>query len=230
MKGTGASLALASFPLVGCAGLMPRTPEETLRDYKGITKNWDSVYGPSLLWFSKYGGRSDFKGHERGGVDKPGVDYDVPIGTPIVPPASCILYGVFSQRSGGLVVGMDHSYIATGFYSEYAHLSEKRIGEGYRRSIPHYEIFALSGDSGLGPLPNGKQPEHLHFGFMVKSGRDFQRIDPEKYGIDGGKPVLSDVETDLGIRADKRLSALGSRLDTLARVYRVSAANSRYIS
>jgi hypothetical protein len=53
-------------------------------------------------------------------------------------------------------------------------------------------------------------PYHLHFGLekwdpITKKG---EFLDPEKYGIDGGKLVFSDGETNLSIRAEQRLSVL----------------------
>jgi len=202
----------------GCVSL-----EKSLKDYKDITKKWDPVYGPSLSYFSRYGGRCDFKGHISGGARSPGVDYDIPNGTPIVPAASAFLHKKPPYRDrGGFFIVLRH--IVPGYKTGYAHLTncnivDKRYYHGkseIQRLIKRNEIFTLSGNTGEGPREfGGMQQYHLHFdlnywGHYAGKGK---YIDPEEHGIDGGKPVFWDGKTDLDIKASQRLTALNKTLE-----------------
>ena len=122
--GAGAGFVLGANLLnsSGCVSL-----EKSLKDYKNITKNWDPVYGPSLLYFSRYGGRADFKGHIIGGA-RPGVDYDVPIGTPIVPSANAFLQKI-SYTERGLGTSLRHT--VAGYKTSYGHLSKNIVDKKY---------------------------------------------------------------------------------------------------
>ena len=71
--------------------------------YAQLTRDWDPVYGPSIQEYSKYGGPGDYMGHIRGGAT-PGIDYDVPKGTPLVPSTLSCLRQIQRDNNGALYV------------------------------------------------------------------------------------------------------------------------------
>ena len=81
-----------------------------------------------------------------------------------------------------------------------------------QRLITRNEVIAYSGNSGRGR--GGYQHPHLHFGFtewiISKDGHDYH--DPEKNGIDGGKPVYWDDKTPLDMRPWERVKYLEKTL------------------
>ena len=85
-----------------------------------------------------------------------------------------------------------------------------------QRLIKRNEIFALSGNTGLGPKEYmGRMPYHLHFSLNywgLYAGKG-EHLDPEKYGIDGGKPIFWDGKTDLDVKYPLRLTALNKILE-----------------
>jgi hypothetical protein len=221
---------IGGFLVSGCAGLgtAKKSLDEVLDDetYAALTKNWDPIYGPSLQWFSRYQGPGDFQGHIRGKA-LPGLDYDVPMFTPIVPMTSSYL----RQRTRDwkevlyvmLVDTFNPAYRVVYAHLEDTFLTEKFLvageltrypGEGVR-PLWRKEVFAFSGNSGLGPKEyRWVQPPHLHVTlyYINFKSNTMAYLDPEKYGIDGGKPVFWDGETRLDGEADKRLPKLESTL------------------
>jgi hypothetical protein len=190
--------------------------------YVTLTKDWDPVYGPPIQWFSRYGGPGDFQGHIRGDAS-PGIDYDVKMYTPVVPMMTSYLRQRTRDPKGVLYV-MLADIFNPAYRLIYAHLNEtfiderfllsgdvmKYLGEGVR-TLGRGEIVALSGNSGLGPMEyRWVQPPHLHISlYYINFGSNTMAyLDPEKHGIDGGKPVFWDGETFLEGEADKRLSKL----------------------
>jgi len=215
----------------GCSGLgkEKKSLNEVLnRDYYAtLTKDWDPIYGPPIQWFSRYGGPGDFQGHIRGNAT-PGLDYDVPMFTPVVPMTSSYLrqrtkdwketlyvmladvfnpaYRVVYAHLDGTLI--DERFLLTGDVMRY-------LGEGVR-GLRRGEIFALSGNSGFGPIEyRWVQPPHLHVTlyYINFKSNTMVYLDPEKHGIDGGKPVFWDGETHLDGEVDKRLSKLELTLD-----------------
>jgi len=178
-----------------------------LQNYDKITKNWDAIYGPPIL--RGYYGYNDFKGHIGGGVDG-GVDYDVSKNTPLVPTAISSFNAILNTRIGGLVMGLRHLVNNPLNISCYGHLGDTVFGdeELYRNInnsnlIERNKIVALSGNSGLARKEDlGIQVPHLHYGLYLYSKKldEGYHIDPEKYGLDGGKPVFWDCETDLSAK------------------------------
>jgi hypothetical protein len=214
----------------GCTGLgkVKKTLDEVLRhdSYAALTKDWDPIYGPPLQWFSRYGGPGDFQGHIRGNAT-PGLDYDVPMSTPIVPMTSSYLRQRTRDWKETLYVMLADTFNPA-YRVVYAHLEDtflnekflisgdvmKYLGEGVR-ALGRGEIVALSGNSGLGPVEyRWVQPPHLHISlyYINFKSNAMVYLDPEKHGIDGGKPVFWDGETRLDGAADKRLSKLESTL------------------
>jgi len=176
--------------------------KKTLEKYDEITKNWDPIYGPPLL--NVYYGRHDFEGHKKWGADG-GVDYDIPIGTPLVPTNESRLLKISENRIGGNLLWL--KLLCNDYMACYAHL-HNNFFDDYDYKTKSYPIFinkkviiALSGSSGIGPQEKlGRMEPHLHFGLRFSKTlrkKDGYFVDPEKYGLDGGKPVFWDGETDL---------------------------------
>jgi len=219
----------------GCAG--PGKGKKSLDEvlnpdtYATLTRDWDPIYGPPLQWFSRYKGPGNFQGHIRGNAS-PGLDYDVSMFTPLVPMTSSYLRQKTRDSRGALYV-MLADVFNPAYRVVYAHLDVtfidekfllsgdvmRYLGEGVR-PLGRREIFALSGNSGLGPLEyRWVQPPHLHITLYYINfvSNTMVYLDPEKHGIDGGKPVFWDGETILDGEADKRLSKLELTLGNLQR-------------
>ena len=201
----------------------------SLENYTRLTKEWDPIFGPSIQPFSRYGGSGDFQGHLKGGA-APGIDYDVLKGTPLVPPMTSYLRQITRDDNGALYL-----FLVDIFNPAYAialaHLEEilvddrfliggevmRYLGEGVK-VLGRGDMVALSGNSGFGPRETGYvQPPHLHFSFHYwnRGKRTLEPLDPEKYGIDGGKPVFWDGRTTLDLEAGNRLHRLELTLKDL---------------
>lgn len=217
---------LAGSALSSCTsiGLSKKSLEETLRgdSYAKLTKNWDPVYGPPIQEFSRYGGPGNFQGHIRGGA-APGVDYDVSKGTPLVPPMTSYLRQSTRDENGALYLFLVDIF-NTPYRIVLAHLEDilvderyliegeimKYLGEGVK-ALGRGDIVAFSGNSGFGPREYGYvQPPHLHLAlyYWQSEKRTLEPLDPEKYGIDGGRPVFWDGQTVLDMEVEKRLPRL----------------------
>jgi hypothetical protein len=230
---TGLKFALATgiggSVFSGCTGLgkSKKSLDEVLsHDYYAIlTKDWDPIYGPPLQWFSRYGGPGDFQGHIRGNAS-PGLDYDVSMFTPIVPMTSCYLRQRTRDWKETLYV-MAADIFNPSYRVVYAHLDVTLIDEKFlvAGDVLKYlgEGFGLWGGRdcrpfrqfGLGPMEyRWVQPPHLHISlyYVNFKSNTMVYLDPEKHGIDGGKPVFWDGETPLDGEADKRLVKLESTL------------------
>jgi hypothetical protein len=230
----GFGIGIGSCLFSGCTG--PRKRKKSLDEvlsldyYTTLTKDWDPIYGPPIQWFSRYGGRGDFQGHIRGNAT-PGLDYDVSMFTPIVPMTSSYLRQRTRDWKETLYV-MLADIFNPAYRVVYAHLEDtllsekflvsgdvmKYLGEGIR-ALRRGEIVALSGNSGLGPMEyRWVQPPHLHISlyYINFKSNTMVYLDPEKHGIDGGKPVFWDGETPLDGEADKRLLKLEFTLKTFA--------------
>jgi len=202
--------------------------EETLQGerYAKIARPWDTIYGPPIQEYSKYGGPGDFAGHLRGGAT-PGVDYDVPKGTPLVPSIASFARQIERDEHGALyLLLMDihsPSYLTYLGHIDASVVTEKflvagEIGRYLRegaRALGRDEIVAISGNSGWGPRQYGyQQPPHLHYSlyYWDKGRRGLENLDPEKFGIDGGRPVFWDGTTRLDVRPEERRAYLEKTL------------------
>ena len=224
--------------LAGCAGktdLYRGSPEETLAPdaYAGLSRDWDPVYGPPLQWYSKYGGPGDFARHLRAGA-VPGLDYDVPKGTPLVPPLTSSLRQIDRDRHWSRYIVLRYS-VDPSYLVSFGHLQktfvDKRdiapIGPDGTRPLPgrglgRQEIVALSGNSGIGPPEYWReywfaQPPHLHMSLHRRNpaGQGLEELDPERFGIDGGRPVFWDGETPLDVAPADRPGLLERALQAL---------------
>lgn len=209
----------AASPLIGLGGCLPRMPFPRgagPRNWHQFPADWDPVFGPPIQWFSRYGGPGDYEAHLRAGA-APGVDYDVPAGTPLVPPMGACLLRAGADRRGSrfLLLG---SITQAPFQVGYGHLERSLLDGRYRaagmaspqpgpvRVLDRGEIVAFSGNSGAGPPEyGGVQPPHLHFSAFWDDGkRPYQDLNPEKFGPDGGRPVFWDGETPLDTEPEAR--------------------------
>jgi hypothetical protein len=98
---------------------------------------------------------------------------------------------------------VDEKYLMAGDIMKYLGQRTRALGRS--------EILALSGNSGMGPIGNGwAQPPHLHFALYRwnEARRNIDDLDPDKYGIDGGRPVFWDGKTRLDARAGDRPALL----------------------
>jgi hypothetical protein len=217
----------------GCAGptIRKKNLEEILSPdhYAKLTGDWDPVYGPSLQWFSRYKGRGDFQGHLRGDA-VPGVDYDVPMYTPLVPMTASYLRQRTRDENGALYILLIDLFNPS-YRIFFAHLDETLVEEkfliagdlmrylgGGVRALGRGEMVALSGNSGFGPREYGYvQPPHLHLSlyYVNSKSNTMAYLDPEKHGIDRGKPVFWDGETLLDVKAEGRIALLELTLNNL---------------
>ncbi len=231
LKGAGAAAAgVGLSALCGCAQVSPGLlfwvrKGNNLPEPSGP---WDPVFGPPIQWFSRYGGPGDFQGHIRGGA-APGVDYDVPEGTPLVPSMMSYLIQINQDRKGSRFVLMNSVFYPP-FQVSYGHLGEMIVDEQFRvagdisrflgkriRILNRAEIIALSGNSGLGPWEyGGIQPPHLHLSAFWDDGNyPYQNLDPEKLGPEGGRPIFWDGRVFMDAEPKKRLSLLNQTLQHL---------------
>lgn len=225
------TFGLACHGLSGClgAGAIRRNldgAEDNDEDIR-LAGGWDPVYGPPLRWSSKYGGPSNFAGHIQGGAT-PGVDYDVPIGTRVVPMKASYLRQATTDLHGSLYILLINQHHPS-YRICFGHLDRVLIDRKFLltgevrkaqegRILRRKEIVALSGNSGLGLIGNRFiQPPHLHVTlyFLNFKNRTMAYLDPEKFGLDGGRPVFWDGETDLDVGAEKRISMLEHTLANL---------------
>lgn len=182
----------------------------------------DPVHGAPALTAPEHGGRSDCGAHNRNSKGSCGIDYDLPIGTPLVAPMDAFFFKTGFERKGGLI-SLLCSSPGKLYYPMFVHLSRNLIPEKYnyskggiKKAFSRGTIIALSGNSGLGS--DGYQPPHLHFGLYHGTSKfykweDWGPVDPEKYGIDGGKPIYWDGETSYDISPPARKIFLGQTLD-----------------
>jgi hypothetical protein len=223
--------ALANSPLGGCIrnSFRRKSLAETLQGeyYDELTRTWDLVYGPPIQEYSKYGGPGDYAGHVRGGAT-PGVDYDGPIGVPLVPSTASFARQIERDNHDALYLLLMDIYTPS-YLTYLGHIETSVVDERFlvvgeigrylregARTLGRDEIVALSGNSGLGPREYGyRQPPHLHYSLYHwdKEKRSLENIDPEKFGIDGGRPVFWDGKTHLDVRPEERLTHLEETLD-----------------
>ena len=205
--------------LLGCVGVEVKPGEENiqnfLQDYDKRTKDWDRVFGPSLLMSLEFGGLANFKGHlgHRYQYETPGVDYEIHTGTPLVSPLESTFHKTEYHRYAGLL-GWYHSSNKSCKIS-FVHLSRSLIPEKYKVnnqdavqiSFPRNVIIALSGSPADAPRDSLNIPQ-LHLGMHTGSQENYGFVDPEQYGPDKGKPIYWDLETDLDMVSTARLMGL----------------------
>lgn len=95
-----------------------------------------------------------------------GVDFDVPVGTPVRSTASGKVLTAGPAAGYGLEVVVGHG---RGFRTLYAHLSRLAVASGAK--VKKGEVIAYSGRSGLASTA------HLHYEVV----RDGKNLDPKRY-------------------------------------------------
>jgi murein DD-endopeptidase MepM/ murein hydrolase activator NlpD len=95
-----------------------------------------------------------------------GVDFKVPLGTPVRATAGGTVTEARSIEGYGLVVRIRHK---NGYETFYAHLSKLAVKKG--KTVREGDTIAFSGNSGLSAGP------HLHYEVL----KDGKRVDPKGY-------------------------------------------------
>lgn len=174
---------------------------KTYAGWEAWLMSQDLVRGPPLLEHPTTHLPSDFEHHIKQGWSggRGAVDYDVPIGTPIVPTASVNRSRTFFESIGGYTLATIHPGF---FVSSYVHLSDytKIVSEGtpwispsgyeYKtKDIDKLKVTAFSGNSGRGPEGRA-EPPHLHFQVSrLSEGNEIESLNPFELGIDADKPI-----------------------------------------
>ncbi len=230
----GLGLGLFHQTLWGCTGKSAGSMslrEAFLYEYnEWFLKRWDPIFGPPLRWSSDYGGPSNFHGHTQAGAT-PGVDYDVPMNTPLVPMMASYLRQATKDKHGSLYILLINKYRPS-YRISYGHLNRIfpdrkyflrgdiwRAPEDGIKSLTRDQIVSLSGNSGIGLLKNRfVHPPHLHITLYYLNRRNgtMAYLDPEKFGLDGGKPVFWDGETSLDVEPQERIFHLELTLKNLS--------------
>ncbi len=106
-------------------------------------------------------------------TDHKGIDYAVPVGTPVQAAASgSVVYAQWQTTGGGNVVKIDHG---GGYVTAYAHLSAIAVKVG--QTVAVGQVIGQSGNTGVTSGPN------LHFGLAING----VAVDPMDYV--GGSPA-----------------------------------------
>ena len=195
------------------------------RDWKSHLMGHDLIKGPGLLyWRGRY---TDFEAHASGGWNGGfgAVDYEVPIGTPIVPTCYGRVISIHESYQGGKKIRLSHEdeFGDNTYRSSYVHLSQ-RIIKIKNLLVNLDKVIAVSGNSGY--INTELQPEQLHFQiYKVKKGKSIPPgFDPFTLGIDGGRPVYWDTKTEI-VSLDEREEHLQKTLSTLDRRLKETEVN-----
>lgn len=229
--------------LKGCATVQePVTFQgKTYGGWEAHLLTQDVIRGPKLLIHPSTGLPSGFEHHKGWWINQGwgAVDYDVPLGTPIVPTANAYSSLVDVGTGGNTGVILLHSM---GYNSRYYHLDgwtnvvnegKPVTRRGFRfmdRSINKSIIVAFSGNTGIGPGGSGRPDPHVHFDLRRyrNSGQERLSLDPFTLGIDvekpyggidqginyGGRPVYWDGRTAIYGPKDRKVR-LQQSLDSL---------------
>ena len=155
----------------------------------------EGEYGPFFV-FRFYGDLAPY-----GEGRHPGVDFDLPIGTPIIAASDGIVTLVYPGSCGKMYVGGCSVSIKHGehFKSGYAHLSKVFVGGG--QPVKRGQLIGLSGASG-GTF------EHLHFAIMRILGNSLlysDSYDPANFFL-GGKAQCFDPNKDYSSYSQKEIT------------------------
>ncbi len=139
---------------------------QTLRDHI------PSVAPTDIGWISsRFGFRKDpFTGRQ---TFHKGLDFVVPVGTPVHATADGVVAAVQQQRGYGRVVKIDHGH---GLMTVYAHLDKALVHKGDR--LKRWDVIALSGNTGRSSAP------HVHY----EVRQDGRPVNPAAYVLDRGSP------------------------------------------
>ncbi|MDD0822869.1 murein DD-endopeptidase MepM [Mannheimia sp. AT1] len=121
-----------------------------------------------------------------------GVDYGVPIGTPIIAPSDGVVEHVaYQARGAGRYIRLKHGHITT----VYMHLSKSLVKPGQR--VKKGERIALSGNTG------GSTGPHLHYEFHI-NGRP---VNPITVKLPGSNSGMSNKERQAFLKKAKSVEA-----------------------
>ena len=98
-----------------------------------------------------------------------GLDFSVPVGTPVRVTGDGVVQAVQQQRGFGKVIKIDHG---DGVVTVYAHLEEQKVKKGDK--VSRGDIIALSGNSGRSSAP------HLHYEIRIGN----RPVNPLSYILD----------------------------------------------
>ncbi len=141
---------------------------DTLSARQEVRDRIPSIRPCDIGWLSsRYGMRRDpFTGKQ---AFHRGLDFSLPVGTPVRATAAGVVRTVEKQRGLGRLVKIDHG---GGVQTVYAHLHEARVSRGDR--VERGQVIALSGNSGRSTAP------HLHYEVRI-GGRS---VNPLTYILD----------------------------------------------
>lgn len=121
-----------------------------------------------------------------------GIDYGIPIGTPIIAPSDGVVERVaYQARGAGRYIKIKHGHIST----VYMHLSKALVKPGQR--VKKGERIALSGNSG------GSTGPHLHYEFHI-NGRP---VNPMTVKLPGSSLGMSNKERQAFLNKAKNVIA-----------------------
>lgn len=146
----------------------------------------------------------------RGSTNHAGIDFAVPVGTPVVAPAQGVVKEIGQSPSRGKFVVLSHG---SGTETHFYHLSDNKIKE-IGELVNKGELFAKSGNTGR------SSGAHLHYG--VKENGKF--VDPNKGRFKGDLGgVLADAE-DIESKRIERQDDFNLKLDAEAEKRRQATA------
>lgn len=121
-----------------------------------------------------------------------GVDYGLPIGTPIIAPSDGVVEHVaYQARGAGRYIKIKHGHITT----VYMHLSKTLVKPG--QSVKKGERIALSGNTG------GSTGPHLHYEFHI-NGRP---VNPITVKLPGSSSGMNNKERQTFLNKAKSVEA-----------------------
>lgn len=141
---------------------------DTLASRQDLRDRIPSIRPCDIGWISsRFGMRRDpFTGKQ---AFHRGIDFSLPMGTPVRATADGVITTVEKQRGLGRLVKIDHG---SGVETVYGHLLEAKVARGER--VMRGDVIALSGSSGRSTAP------HLHYEVRV-GGR---AVNPLSYILD----------------------------------------------
>jgi murein DD-endopeptidase MepM/ murein hydrolase activator NlpD len=156
------------------------------------------MHGQSLPVDKPYGGPAPY-----GDGRHPGIDYGIPIGTPVVAASGgrvVLLIRTDGDNSGETVgIGHERPYMST-----YGHLSKVFVTKG--QLVKRGELIGLSGASNNFGARNYS---HLHFGICNVFGRDCRNFsesyDPQLFWL-GGEPQCFNPGLDYSAYSRKEIT------------------------
>ncbi|PIV82174.1 hypothetical protein COW53_00285 [bacterium CG17_big_fil_post_rev_8_21_14_2_50_64_8] len=145
---------------------------DTLAVRQTVRDHIPSIGPTDIGWISsRFGFREDpFTGRQ---AFHKGLDFVVPVGTPVHVTADGIVTAVQQQRGYGRVVKVDHG---NGLMTVYAHLDKAMVRKGDR--VQRWEVIAKSGNTGRSSAP------HIHY----EVRQDSRPLNPAVYVLDRHTP------------------------------------------